>query len=56
VVFDEELSPAQGRNIQNALAKMCGEGQVKVLDRTMLILQVFFFFVCRMIRSSSPYG
>ena len=41
VIFDEELSPAQGRNIQNALVKVCGEGVVKVLDRTMLILQIF---------------
>jgi len=41
VIFDEELSPAQGRNIQDALAKVCGEGVVKVLDRTMLILQIF---------------
>ncbi len=41
VIFDEELSPAQGRNIQNAIAKVCGEGNVKVLDRTMLILQIF---------------
>lgn len=41
VIVDEELSPAQGRNIQNELAKVCGEGTVKVLDRTMLILQIF---------------
>jgi len=41
VVFDEELSPAQGRNIQNELALVMGEGTVKVLDRTMLILQIF---------------
>jgi len=41
VVFDEELSPAQGRNIQNELALVLGEGTVKVLDRTMLILQIF---------------
>ena len=36
VVFDEELSPAQGRNLQDALG-----GKVQVLDRTMLILQIF---------------
>mmetsp|Transcript_38032 Transcript_38032/g.61336 ORF Transcript_38032/g.61336 Transcript_38032/m.61336 type:complete len:472 (+) Transcript_38032:2-1417(+) len=41
VIFDEELSPAQGRNIQNELALVMGEGAVKVLDRTMLILQIF---------------
>ena len=36
VVFDEELSPAQGRNLQDALG-----GKVQVLDRTMLILFIF---------------
>ena len=41
VIFDEELSPAQQKNILNALAKGCGEDRVKVLDRTMLILQIF---------------
>ena len=35
VVFDEELSPAQGRNLQVAL------GGVIVIDRTTLILQIF---------------
>lgn len=36
VVFDEELSPGQGRNIQAVL----GDG-VQVIDRTMLILCIF---------------
>ena len=40
VIFDEELTPAQGRNIQNVLTEACGE-QVQVLDRTMLILVIF---------------
>ena len=35
VVFDEELSPAQGRNIQSGL------GGLRVIDRTTLILQIF---------------
>jgi GTP-binding protein HflX len=30
VIFDEELSPAQQRNIQNALIEKCGEGKVTV--------------------------
>jgi GTP-binding protein HflX len=34
VVFDNELSPAQGRNLENAL-------DVNVLDRTELILDIF---------------
>jgi GTP-binding protein HflX len=34
VIFDEELSPAQQRNIEQAL-------QVKVIDRTALILDIF---------------
>ena len=36
VVFDDELTPGQGRNLQRAL-----EGEVQVIDRTMLILQIF---------------
>ena len=36
VVFDDELTPGQGRNLQRAL-----EGKVQVIDRTMLILQIF---------------
>ena len=35
VVFDDELSPAQGRNIADAL------GGAQVIDRTMLILFIF---------------
>ena len=34
VIFDDELSPAQGRNLETAL-------EVKVLDRTALILDIF---------------
>jgi GTP-binding protein HflX len=34
VIFDHELSPAQGRNLENLLAR-------KVLDRTQLILDIF---------------
>lgn len=40
VVFDEELSPGQGRNIQKALVAASGS-EVQVLDRTMLILVIF---------------
>ena len=36
LVFDDELSPAQGRNIAEAL----GDG-AQVIDRTMLILFIF---------------
>ena len=36
IVFDDELTPAQGRNLQKALG-----GDVMVIDRTMLILQIF---------------
>ena len=34
VIFDDELSPAQGRNLENLLAR-------KVLDRTQVILDIF---------------
>ncbi len=34
VMFDDELSPAQGRNLENLLSR-------KVLDRTQLILDIF---------------
>jgi GTP-binding protein HflX len=34
IIFDDELSPAQGRNLENLLAR-------KVLDRTQLILDIF---------------
>src|SRR5438045_4298497 len=34
VIFDDELSPAQGRNLENLLSR-------KVLDRTQLILDTF---------------
>jgi GTP-binding protein HflX len=36
VVFDDELTPGQGRNLQKAFG-----GKVQVIDRTMLILQIF---------------
>ncbi|MCJ7510096.1 MAG: GTPase HflX, partial [Dehalococcoidia bacterium] len=34
IIFDDELSPSQQRNLENAL-------QIKVLDRTALILDIF---------------
>jgi GTPase len=34
IIFDDELSPAQGRNLENLLAR-------KVIDRTQLILDIF---------------
>jgi GTPase len=37
VVFDEELSPAQQREIERAM----GSDEVKVLDRTAVILDIF---------------
>jgi len=37
VVFDEELSPAQQRELERAI----GNEDVKVLDRTALILDIF---------------
>ncbi len=37
VIFDEELSPAQQREIERAI----GDPNVKVLDRTALILDIF---------------
>ncbi len=36
VVFDEELSPSQIRNLEEAL-----DGEVRVIDRSMLILDIF---------------
>ena len=39
VIFDNELSPAQGRNLEEALAHE--EEQISVLDRTELILDIF---------------
>jgi len=41
VVFDDELSPAQGRNLQKAWGGEDGKSEVVVLDRTQLILQIF---------------
>ncbi len=39
VIFDNELSPAQGRNLEEALGHE--EEQISVLDRTELILDIF---------------
>ena len=42
VIFDEELSPAQGRNVQDVINDACdGDYKVQVLDRTQLILVIF---------------
>lgn len=41
VIFDEELSPGQGRNIQRALDANGGTLTTQVLDRTSLILFIF---------------
>ena len=41
VVFDNELSPAQGRNLEKILGGEKGEGKVSVIDRTELILDIF---------------
>ena len=48
VIFDDELSPRQIRNLEKALNKKnslpCGEGRggvVRVIDRTILILEIF---------------
>ncbi len=44
VVFDDELSPSQQRNIERALnagQREGGEPEVKVIDRTALILDIF---------------
>ena len=48
VIFDDELSPRQIRNIEKALNKKsslpCGEGRggvIRVIDRTILILEIF---------------
>ena len=43
VIFDDELSPAQGRNLETLLAR-------KVLDRTQLILDIFPSKSCRISR------
>ncbi len=43
VIFDDELSPGQLRNLERQLgaAKGGGEGSVRVCDRTALILDIF---------------
>jgi len=42
VVFDNDLAPNQGRNLQKALNESCEEGEeVRVIDRTELILDIF---------------
>ena len=40
VVFDCELSPAQIKNIENALEDEKGDFEVRVIDRSMLILDI----------------
>eukprot|EP00200_Dunaliella_tertiolecta_P002918 CAMPEP_0202349620 /NCGR_PEP_ID=MMETSP1126-20121109/7035_1 /ASSEMBLY_ACC=CAM_ASM_000457 /TAXON_ID=3047 /ORGANISM="Dunaliella tertiolecta, Strain CCMP1320" /LENGTH=567 /DNA_ID=CAMNT_0048941459 /DNA_START=1727 /DNA_END=3430 /DNA_ORIENTATION=- len=39
VIFDDELSPGQLRNLEKVLG--CGNGSVRVCDRTALILDIF---------------
>ena len=41
VVFDCELSPAQIKNIENALEDEKADFEVRVIDRSMLILDIF---------------
>ena len=41
VVFDCELSPAQIKNIENALEDAKSDFEVRVIDRSMLILDIF---------------
>ncbi|MGM9646722.1 MAG: GTPase HflX [Eubacteriales bacterium] len=41
VVFDSELSPAQIKNIENALEDGKTDFEVRVIDRSMLILDIF---------------
>lgn len=44
VVFDDELSPSQIRNIEDGISEQAGEGtgySVRVIDRSMLILDIF---------------
>ncbi len=45
VIFDDELSPAQGRNLEEALAAEDEPGEpahnIRVIDRTALILDIF---------------
>ena len=41
VICDDELTPTQQRNLENALAYTGGHAERKVIDRTALILDVF---------------
>ncbi len=41
IIFDEELSPSQGRNIERLFAAGAEPGGIRVADRTALILDVF---------------
>ena len=41
VICDDELTPTQQRNLENALAYSGGHAERKVIDRTALILDVF---------------
>ena len=43
VICDDELSPAQIKNMEDALEKAAGDehGEIRVIDRSMLILDIF---------------
>ena len=43
VICDDELSPAQIKNMEDALEEAAGEdfGSIRVIDRSMLILDIF---------------
>lgn len=41
VVFDDELTPSQIRNLEDALSGEDEDREVRVIDRTMLILDIF---------------
>lgn len=41
VIFDMELSPSQIRNLENEIGEVAKEQEIRVLDRSMLILDIF---------------
>ena len=41
VIIDGEMSPSQIRNLENEINDICKDKDVKVIDRTMLILDIF---------------
>jgi GTP-binding protein HflX len=43
VIFDEDLSPSQLRNLEKALNPKEAEGKVRIFDRSLLILDIFLF-------------